>query len=47
MGVEKLRDLDVVPVFFALQIVFNQDQLLGCFVRSQNTAGGIHRDIDI
>src|SRR6476469_10064930 len=28
MGVEKLRDLDVVPVFFALQIVFNQDQLL-------------------
>src|SRR5437762_6001301 len=28
MGVEKLRDLDVVPVFFALQIVFHQDQLL-------------------
>ena len=28
MGVEKLRDLDVMPVFFALQIVFNEDQRL-------------------
>jgi hypothetical protein len=27
VGVEKFRDLDVMPVFFALQIVFNKDQL--------------------
>src|SRR6266513_1130541 len=28
MGIEKLRDPDVVPVFFAFQIVLNKDQLL-------------------
>jgi hypothetical protein len=28
--VEKFRNLDVVPIFFALQIVFDQDQRLIC-----------------
>ncbi len=28
MGVEEFRDLDVVPIFFALQIVFNKNQSL-------------------
>jgi hypothetical protein len=28
MRLEKLRDLDVMPVFFAFQIVFHQDKRL-------------------
>ena len=34
MRVEKPRDLDVVPVFFALQIIFNQDQSGSYRIRS-------------
>ncbi len=32
--VEKSRDLDVMPVFFALQIVFNEDQSGSCRIRA-------------
>jgi len=28
MGIEKLRDLDVMPVFFALKIVFHENESL-------------------
>src|SRR5437899_5066379 len=31
---EKLRDLDVMPVFFALQIIFHQDQSGSCRIRT-------------